>query len=400
MLAGMKILCFTHYVQGPAAAQYLADMGAEVIKVEPLAGAWERHRATGGSFGGASATYVACNRNKRSIAVDLKHPEGRELLLRLVERADVVAENYRAGVLDRLGLGYEDLRARKPDIIYASATGWGASGPMRDAPGQDLLVQARSGLIATTGPHHSPTAGGAILVDQHGAALFAMGILGAYVRRLKTGVGGRVEASLLSAALDLQMESLAMWSAMRAERSDLVRAPQLATWLHDAPYGVYELADCHVAMSLGPNVRKLPEALGSEALIALGDVDRRAERDRYAAILAAELKTWTWERLDAALAPHGLWYARVAVDLDEVMADPQVAAAQSFSDIQVAGRTLRLLNHPVRYDGDVPGLRHIAWHAGQDTQEVLLEAGFTSDEVARLARRGVISLGEETADAA
>ena len=153
MLGDMRVVSFCHYLQGPAATQYLADMGAEVVKIEPPEGAFERQWSGANTcVGGVSAFYLCANRNKRSIAIDLKHPGAHEVVTRLIERADVVVENFRPGVMDRLGLGYDQVRARKPDIIYASSTGFGSSGPDSAQPGQDLLVQARSGLHGATRP--------------------------------------------------------------------------------------------------------------------------------------------------------------------------------------------------------------------------------------------------------
>ncbi|MGH6919298.1 MAG: CaiB/BaiF CoA transferase family protein, partial [Geminicoccaceae bacterium] len=210
MLEGMRIVSFCHYLQGPAGAQYLADMGADVIKVEPPQGAFERHWAGAKAFiDGLSAFYLAANRNKRGVAVDLKHPDGKAVIFRLLERADVLMENFRPGTMERLGLGYEQVKAIRPDIIYASASGFGRSGPMVELPGQDLLIQAYSGLIAATGHlHERPVPIGFAAADQHGGALLAMGILGAYIKKLRTGRGTRVDASLLNAGLDLQTEPL------------------------------------------------------------------------------------------------------------------------------------------------------------------------------------------------
>ena len=137
MLSKMRVLSFSHFVQGPAGSQYLADLGAEVIKVEPLTGAFERNHTGGHVYvDGLSASYFAVNRNKKSIAIDLKNPKAKEILYAIIANCDVVTENYRGGVLDRLGFGYDAVKAAKPDIIYASASGWGSSGPMADKPGQ------------------------------------------------------------------------------------------------------------------------------------------------------------------------------------------------------------------------------------------------------------------------
>ncbi|MGH6943869.1 MAG: CaiB/BaiF CoA transferase family protein, partial [Geminicoccaceae bacterium] len=294
MLDGMRVVSFCHYLQGPAAAQYLADMGAEVIKIEPPKGAYERVWSGANTFvDGVSAFFLCANRNKRSLAVDLKHPEARAVIERLLARADVLMENFRPGVMERLGFGYQRVREIKPDIIYASATGFGPSGPMVARPGQDLLIQAYSGLVAATGDlDDRPTAIGLAAVDQHGAALMALGIAGAYAKKLKSGEGTRVEASLLNAGLDLQTEPLTLYHTRQLQSPDgrerFTRHRNLATWYHEAPYGIYRCADAWLALSLN-DTGKLARVLGSERLAALADRDRYEHRDELAEVIAAEL---------------------------------------------------------------------------------------------------------------
>ncbi|WP_232824601.1 CaiB/BaiF CoA-transferase family protein [Blastomonas sp. UPD001] len=396
LLSGLRILAFTHYVQGPAAMQYLADMGADVIKVEPVGGAWERHRVAGRQYGGASATYIGCNRNVRSLALDLKSPAAKEIIHNIVANCDAVAENYRIGVLDRLGFGFDDLKAIKPDLIYASATGWGANGPMSGSAGQDLLAQARSGLIGTTGTYDRPTAVGTALVDQHAATLMALGILGAYVRKLRSGQGCRVESNLLMAGLDLQMESIGLWFAGEGDKKRLQRGPHVATWLHDAPYGVYKLADCHAVISLGPNAGKLVEALSPSPLDSLAADARRHDRDGFANIVAERVAPMRWEELKAWLEPHGLWCERVAADFDEVIDDPQVQACGAFELLETPEAKLPLLAHPIQYDGTRPALRHMAWQAGSDSENVLLEAGYSQADIERFAAGKIVGLPLES----
>ncbi|MEO6958646.1 MAG: CoA transferase, partial [Burkholderiaceae bacterium] len=220
MLSQMKVLGLCHYLQGPASTQYLADMGADVIKIEPLSGAHERHWAGAKSFiGDISSFYLCANRNKRSLAVDLKSSEGGDIVRQLAAKCDVIVENYRPGVLDRLGLGYATLKEINPGIIYASATGFGPSGPLKDSPGQDLLIQARCGLVAGTGERfNDPKVVGAAVVDQHGGALMAMAVIAAYVKKLTTGQGTRVESNLFNAGLDLQGEALVAYVNANVER--------------------------------------------------------------------------------------------------------------------------------------------------------------------------------------
>ena len=211
LLSGIRVVAFTQFLLGPVATQYLADMGADVIKVEaPGGGAWERSWAGGNTFvNGVSAFFLLSHRNVRSVALDLKSEAGREAVLRLISTADVVVENFRPSVMDRLGLGFEAVREIKPDIIYASASGYGPDGPNRDLPGQDMLLQAITGLAAATGRAETgPLAAGAPVVDQHAASLLAMGILAALVHRERAGSGQQIQVNMLEAALDLQLEPL------------------------------------------------------------------------------------------------------------------------------------------------------------------------------------------------
>ncbi len=189
-LRGIRVVSFNHFLMGPLGIQFLADLGANVIAVEPVEGAFQRR------WGGAerriddqSMLFLVANRNKRSLAVNVKRPEGIAVVHKLVATADVVAENFRPGVMDKLGLGYEDLKKLKADIIYAAASGFGPDGPYADRPGQDLLIQAISGLATITGTRTGgPRAVGASAVDSHGAALFAAGILAALLKRERTGL--------------------------------------------------------------------------------------------------------------------------------------------------------------------------------------------------------------------
>jgi crotonobetainyl-CoA:carnitine CoA-transferase CaiB-like acyl-CoA transferase len=395
VLEGMRIVSFCHYLQGPAGAQYLADMGADVIKVEPPGGAFERHWAGAKAFiDGLSAFYLAANRNKRGVAVDLKHPDGKAVIFPLLERADVLMENFRPGTMERLGLGYEQVKAIRPDIIYASATGFGSSGPMVERPGQDLLVQAYSGLIAATGHlHERPVPIGFAAADQHGGALLAMGILGAYIKKLRTGRGTRVEASLLNAGLDLQTEPLTLYLSGRFERDKFRRNRNLATWFHEAPYGVYRCADCWLALSLN-DPQKLAKALASPRLAEIAGIDRYDERDRYAEVLAEELQDRRFADLVSGFEAQAIWYQRVH-EYDNLRDDPQIRHNQMFREVEVPGGTAVLVNHPNRYDGEVPRLRRLAIAVGEDTREVLGELGYTPAEIDDLVARGAVATPKE-----
>lgn len=391
MLGKMKVVSFTHFVQGPAAGQYLADMGAEVIKIEPLNGAFERSYGPANVFvDGISATYASVNRNVRSVAVDLKAPGSSDVVARLIETADVVLENYRGGVLDRLGFGYEAVKAIKPDIIYASASGWGGGGPMKDEPGQDLLIQGRCGLISVTGDMETVAAvPGVPIVDVHGAALMAMAICAAYIRKLTTGEGTRIESNLLSAGLDLQGESMSGYFSGKLGQDWVRRDGRLASWFLPAPYGVFRLSDCHAVLSLGGGVDGFAQAIGDEELIGLA-ADRMENRDAIMRRLGIVLADWTYERLDRALAPLKMWYSRVQT-YDDLLTDPQIVHNGSFGSIPIStGQEFTVLNHPVSYDGALPPLRHFAETPGADTRRILEGLGFPAEEIDRLAAENVI----------
>lgn len=391
LLAGMKVVSFCHFLQGPAAMQYLGDMGAELIKIEPLQGAYERHwgGAGGARVGGVTSFYLSANRNARSLAIDLKRPEAREIVLRLIEQSHVVAENFRPGTLDRLGFGYEELRRHKKDIIYASASGYGATGPYATRPGQDLLIQAMSGLISAngSGPHRA-TPIGCAAVDQHGGALFALGIVGAYAKWLRTGEGTRVEASLLGAGIDLQTESLVAYDAAKRGDAAFERDESLATWFHEAPYGVYRIADGFVAISMNP-VEKLARALGCEALAAFAGKDPYAERDAIAGLVAEAVRSRTFEELAAVFEAEAMWYGRVE-SFDDLAANPQLAHNGTFREVEINGATIRLVNHPNRYDGEVPRACSFALEQGAHTRELLAQAGYARAEIDRLVEDRVV----------
>jgi crotonobetainyl-CoA:carnitine CoA-transferase CaiB-like acyl-CoA transferase len=263
-LEGVRIAAFTQFLLGPAGVQLLADLGADVVKVEaPESGAWERHWARAESFpGGVSTFFMLANRNLRSVALDLKGERGREAARRLIAASDIVIENFRPGVMQRLGLGYEDAKQLRPDVISASASGYGADGPYRDLPGQDLLIQAVSGLASLNGRRgEDPIPVGFAAVDQHGAALLARGVLAALLHRQRTDEGQRLEVVMMQAALDLATEPVVYH--LNGATTQRPREP-IASSFHSAPYGVYRTRDGHLALSMSP-IAAIARALGAPA---------------------------------------------------------------------------------------------------------------------------------------
>ena len=299
MLEGVKVLSFTHYLQGPSAAQALADLGADVVKVESCRGAYERGWSGCNTYkNGVSVFYLMANRNQRGVALDLKSDEGRETIYRLVRDKgyDVILENFRPGVMDKLGLGYEELKKLNPGVIYCSCTGYGSSGPKVRKPGQDLLIQGMSGLAALAGPgDHPPMPTGTALVDQHGAILAALGITAAVYDRDKTGKGHRIEASLLGSALDLQIEPIGYYlnGGTLTPRADT----GLSTRIHQSPYGIYKTADKYITLSL-TSFENLEQAFTPGALEGFSAKDQMDNRIEFDKVVCRELLKRTtneWE---------------------------------------------------------------------------------------------------------
>ncbi len=397
LLQGIRVISFNHFLLGPMGVQALADLGADVIAVETPEGAWQRHWSSGDIWhDGQGMVHICTNRNKRSVALDLKAPKGREIALKLIDGADVVAENFRPGVMEKLGFGCDALRRRKPALIYASASGYGPDGPYAQRPGQDLLAQALFGIMAITGqPQTGPRPAGVSVVDHHGAALLAMGILAALLRRERTGKGCRVDASLMQAALDLQAESLTAWLNATPRPASVSAHRHIAGWYYPAPYGVYATRDGHIAVSLCP-LPALAEAIDEPRLNSFSDKDAWSRQDEIGDLIAARLKTKATEEWRARMGEAQIWHARVQ-GYDDILADPQVRHMQALVTARGGGESaapLTLVNHPVRYDGEAATIRLPPQRLGAQTREVLAELGFAPAEIAALARDGVVRVDE------
>ena len=384
VLSGTRVLSFTQFLLGPSGVQFIADLGADVIKIEPPGGTlWERNWAGSDLYlNGVSTFFLSTHRNQRSLSLDLKHPEGHAIARRLVEGADVLVQNFRPGVMDRLGLGWETVRAWNPRLVYVSASGYGESSPHRDRPGQDLLLQALSGLASISGrAGQPPTPVGTAVVDQHGATLLAMGVLAALVERARTGRGLHVEVSMLRAAFDLQLEIVTYFlNGARLEKSPT----SLASMFHPGPYGCYETQDGWLVLSMSP-LKTLQAALDLPALAPYAEVPYNfAAREEIARVLEPVMKTRTTQEWLDLLVPRGVWVAPVRTHA-EAFADPVVQAADAVDEVDhpVAGR-VRLLRFPLEFSSGRAAIRRPPPMPGQHADEILRELGYAEADIRRL----------------
>jgi crotonobetainyl-CoA:carnitine CoA-transferase CaiB-like acyl-CoA transferase len=294
---------------------------------------------------------------------------------KLVATADVVMENFRPGTMAKLGLGYDTLKAINPGLIYAVATGFGSDGPYKDRPGQDLLLQAMSGLVMRTGrADGEPTAVGAVIVDQHAASLYAMSILAALFARTRTGKGQLVEVNLYQAAIDLQVEPLTAW--LNGAPSPTSRGPAgIAAWFSPGPYGIHPTADGHLAISM-VSPKALAAALGIGELQQLGEADSFSRREEITQLVAARLKQRPTAEWLPVLESARIWHARVQ-DYSDLQADPQLSHLGVFKTAEGArGTPITMVMHPARYDGRTPEVRLVPQPLGAQTREVLSEIGY------------------------
>ena len=386
LLKDIKILSLNHFLLGPLAAQILGDLGADVTSVEPLEGSFSRQWAGGDIWvDDYSVFYLCAHRNKRSIGINLKSESGIAVVKKLIAETDVLMENFRPGVLDRMGLGYEDVKKINPSIIYASGSGWGSSGPYATKPGQDLLMQAFCGLAHTSGKD-SPTPAGASIVDHHGGMILAASIMAAMIGKLRDGKGRRVEVDLMSAALDLQVEPLVAFMNGGANRNTRPEG-HVAGWSYPAPYGIYPAKDGHVALSLGP-LPAMAKALSAPELAEYTEADTWHKAEEVSGVFAASTITMTVDEVIDRFEEHRLWAAPVN-SFDALPDHPQIKHQQVFEDVTLTnGDNIRLVRHPATYDGHRPGTRLPPPALGADTDAILGELGFDAGAIAEMRAQG------------
>ncbi len=389
-LSHITILDFSHLLQGPFATQLLADMGANVIKIErPGAGDLFRSLTFRNKWigDGESPNFLAWNRNKRSIALNLKSPDARAVIMKMAEKADVVVQNFRPGVMARLGYGYEDFKAVNPRIVYCSGSGYGEDGPYVNRPGQDMLVQGLTGIMAATGQaDQPPTPVGAGFSDQIGAMNMVYGILTALLWRERSGEGQEVKVNLLAGMLAHQNQEMVM--AMNFDEDFQRPNSGIGHPGMDAPFGTYPTADGWVTIAMSP-FKTLVNVLGNVELMRFDDPETLfANRDDVWRALAAETGKWSTEALIEALLAADIWCGEVRTHL-QAAADPQVAHLGILQDYQhPRAGTVKVVGPAVGLSSTPASIERPAPLVGEHTREVLAEFGITEDEVEYLLKTG------------
>lgn len=385
-LDGLTVLDFSHLLQGPFATQLLADLGADVIKIErPGSGDLFRSLTFRNKWVGGteSPNFLAWNRNKRSLALNLKAPEARKIVMKLAETADVVVQNFRPGVMKRLGYGYEDFRAVNPRIVYCSGSGYGEDGPYVGRPGQDMLIQGLTGIMAATGQaDNPPTPVGAGFSDQVGAMNMVYGILSALLWRERSGEGQEVKVNLLAGMLAHQNQEMVM--ALNFNEDFQRPNSGIGHPGMDAPFGTYPTTDGWITVAMSPYA-KLVGVLGNDELMRYNDPQTLFDkRDEVWRALAAETGKWTTAALIEKLLEADIWCGEVKSHL-QAADDPQVRHLDiiksythpSAGEVKVVGPAIGMSATP-------PSIERPAPLIGEHTREILLKSGYSEQEIDNL----------------
>ena len=381
-LSSVTVLDLTRVLAGPYCSMLLADLGANIIKIEmPKTG--DDSRLHYPQVKGESAYYMNLNRNKRSMTLDLKKPEGKELFQRLVAKADIVLENYRPGVMDRLGLGYEDLKKINPRIIYGCVSGFGHYGPYKDRPGYDIIGQAMGGLMSTTGwPDGPPTRTGTAIGDVVGGFSLSVGVLSAYISMKTTGEGQKVDVALVDSVVSA-LEIINMIYLVTG------RVPQRIGNRYEAafPYDSFEAKDGNMVIGAGNDklFEQMCEVMGLTHLPADPRFSTNPLRVQNHAELKPIIEKWlkdhTVEETVDALLKKGVPTAPI-YSIDQVAQDPHIAGAREMfvemehpvaGKIKITGNQIKMGGTPVQFKAPAPLL-------GQHTKELLQETLGISDE--------------------
>jgi len=395
-LEGIKVLDLTIAMAGPLCTQRLGEMGAEIIKIEaPGGGDFSRHSPMLNvtKFGDATC-YVTLNQNKKSLVLNLKSDEGRKILYKLVEEADVLVQNFRPRVAGKLGIDYATLSKINPRLVYGSISGYGEDGPMKDRPGQDLLLQSFTGLTMNGGKKDElPKASPLYMVDVTASHMVCEGVLASLVARATTGKGQEVKVTMLAAIMEMQCQEIATWLASDTKPTR-GRSPQVSIYM-EPPYGIYQCADGYLSIAQADldvlaDTLSLPELSVAKRSRPQGDEGAAVAewRDKIVEQISEKLKTEAATYWDERLSALGVWCV-VVNDYESFLNHPQAADR------------LVTLHHPVggEYQSVAPAIRFSdnpspsltpAPIYGAHSSQVLAQLGFSSDELVQMESDGVI----------
>jgi len=389
-LAGVQVVEFTHMVMGPAAGLMLADLGADIIRIEPAKG--DNTRFLPGSGAGYFPMY---NRNKRSLCVDLKSEAGKTLVLKLVEKADVVIENFRPGTMDRLGFGYAALQATNPRLIYCSEKGF-LSGPYEQRTALDEVAQMMGGLAYMTGPPGQPLRAGTSVIDVQGGMFGALGIIAALHQRNSTGRGQQVVASLYESTVFLVGQHMAQYAVTGKAAAPM--PVRVSAW---AIYQVFETGDddqVFVGVVSDKQWLQFCEAFGLDEFAADPDLatnnDRVTHKERILPVIKEMFRSYTKQKLMEKLEKIGMPFAPIAKP-EELFEDAHLNAGGGLLPITVtdgplAGNTAHLPALPLEMDGHRFGIHRDVPRKGQHTREIMAEAGYSEEEIDALIDAGAV----------
>ena len=391
-LAGMVVLDLTQILAGPMCTMVLADMGADVIKIEKPQGGDDNRRMGPPFIKDWSAGFLAVNRNKRSLALDLRSGGGKEVFRRLVKDADAVVENFRPGVMERLGLGYDELSTIKPSLVYCTISGFGSTGPARNRGGFDLVAQGVSGLMSITGHPEMPPAKVGVPIPDLTAGLYgANGVMAAYIHALKTGEGQIVDTSLMEAGI-----AYTVWESSVYFAEGEIPGPLGSAHRVSAPYQALRTRNGYLNLGAAtqPTWEQLCSAIGREDLVEddrfRAPWDRKAREQELAELLEESFTTHDTEHWLELLESAGV-VAGPIYNMEQVYQDPQVLAREMLVETHDPELgTIRNIGVPVKLSATPGKIRRRAPALGQHSIEVLLENGFAREEVDSLLVDGVV----------
>jgi len=395
-LTGLKVIELAHIMSGPTCGMLLADMGADVIKVEKIPGGDDTRRFTPPEIDGEAAAFLMMNRNKRGIAVNLKTQSGKDILRRLLSTADVVTENYRTGAMEKLGLGYEALRKINPGLIYAEISGYGRTGPYAGRGGFDLIAQGMSGMMSTMGePGQAPIKAGAPVTDINAGILAALGVVAAYIHRLKTGEGQRVDTSLFEAGIQQNYWQVAIYLATGVTPPPMGSGNPL-----NAPYQAFQTKDgwVNIGAANQANYERLLQVLNAPELAAdprfRTNAERMANRPALIEALTRYLKTRTAAEWIAELEKVGLPVGPI-LTIPEMLQHPQTIAREMVVETKHTklGKT-KSLGLPIKFSATPGAVRRAAPIFGEHTREVLTQAGYSQDEIVKFLQEGAVAAAD------